>query len=113
MYEVKEAILAGYIMIIAAGCMGNNAAYNPHTQANASDSDCLQHNVTIPCFNSYLYYNFKVLSVITVLIDESEAWRRGQLSFNISHLIHSLQYSFKSNKVLPAVTGFMLIKSLP
>ena len=35
MYEDKEAISAGYIIVKAAGCLGNYAANNPCTWANA------------------------------------------------------------------------------
>ena len=42
--EPMKAISTGYIIVKAARCLGNYAANNPHARANASDSDCLQHN---------------------------------------------------------------------
>ena len=42
--KIKEAISAGYIILKAAGCLGNYAATILALGLTPSDSDCLQHN---------------------------------------------------------------------
>ena len=42
--KIKSAISTGYIIVKAAGCLGNYAATILVLGLTPSDSDCLQHN---------------------------------------------------------------------
>ena len=42
--KIKKAISMGYIIVKAAGCLGNYAATILVLGLTPSDSDCLQHN---------------------------------------------------------------------
>ena len=42
--KIKKAISTGYIIVKAAGCLGNYAATILVLGLTPSDSDCLQHN---------------------------------------------------------------------
>ena len=48
----------GYIIVKAAGCLGNYAATIIVLGLTPSDSDCLQHNSSLPFFNYYIFHTY-------------------------------------------------------